>query len=180
MSFEPVFRARPALVRQRYPMSCWAAALESWLSVCAPRCRFDEAWALGAFAAWQAPDHRMDWKGLAVLAEVFFMSSEEIGPGAATPAFLAGKLRCGHLYVSYMPTPGPVSAHSVVVYGVGPASVDVMDPLEGFQSLPHGFFLTRTRVLVCWPSLGHGTIPDPSTRLHLIARRMGLAIPGDN
>ncbi len=178
MTFEPIYRARPALVRQRYPMSCWAAALESWLSVCSPRCPFDEAWALATFAPWQTPDHRLEWAGLEVLRQVFSMDHDETGPGGLTPEYLAARLRRGHLYVTYMPTPGPVASHTVVIYGVGNVAADVMDPLEGYLSRPHEFFRARTRALVFWPSLGDGTIPDPSARLRLMVRRLGIAPPG--
>ena len=166
MDRRPFYLRRPVLVRQREAMSCWAAALESWLSVCCPGSQYSEAWAIRAFSRWQAGDSRIEWEGLKAAAGLFRMRSEEVGVGALTPDYLEEKLRSGgHLYITYIPTPGPVAAHTVVVYGIGNAAVDVMDPEEGYVSQPHEFFLSRTRALVCWPPCAGGVIPDPSGRV---------------
>lgn len=164
MISEPFHLRRPRLVRQRQPMSCWAAALESWLSVCCPRADYDESWAVETFARWQAGDCRIEWEGLKAIASLFRMQCEERG-GGLTPDYILERLRLGHLWVTYIPTPGPVAAHTVVIYGIGNAAVDVVDPLEGYVSRPHEFFESRTRALVAWPSAAGGVIPDPSSRI---------------
>ena len=166
MERQPFYLRRPVLVRQRQPMSCWAAALESWLSVCRPGAPYTEAWALQAFSRWQAGDSRIEWAGLKAVADLFSMRSEETGLGALTPDYLDRRLHSGHIYVTYIPTPGPVAAHTVVVYGIGNVAVDVMDPLEGYLSRPHEFFESRTRALVGWPSCAGGVIPDPTGRVN--------------
>lgn len=166
MERQPFYLRRPILVRQRQPMSCWAAALESWLSVCRPGAPYTEAWALHAFSRWQAGDSRIEWAGLQAVADLFSMRSEEAGLGALTPDYLDHRLHSGHIYLTYIPTPGPVAAHTVVVYGIGNAAVDVMDPLEGYLSRPHEFFQSRTRALVGWPSCAGGGIPDPTARVN--------------
>jgi hypothetical protein len=166
MERQPFYLRRPTLVRQRQPMSCWAAALESWLSVCRPGAPYTEAWALQTFSRWQAGDARIEWTGLKAVADLFSMRSEVAGMGALTPDYLDHRLHSGHVYLTYIPTPGPVAAHTVVVYGIGTAAVDVMDPLEGYVSRPHEFFETRTRALVGWPSGAGGVIPDPTGRVN--------------
>jgi hypothetical protein len=176
MDRQPFYLRRPALVRQSNAMSCWAAALESWLSVCRPGAPYDEGWALEAMSRWQAGDSRIEWEGLIALASLFSMRTEEVGPGALTPDHLEERLHAGHLYLTYIPTPGPVAAHTVVVYGIGNAAVDVMDPLDGYISRPHEFFRSRTRALVGWPSCAGGIIPDPAWRVNWFLRT-GTILP---
>ena len=165
MDRQPFYLRRPALVRQRQAMSCWAAALESWLSVCCRGALYNEAWALETFSRWQTADCRIEWAGLKAAADLLAMRSEETGVGALTPEYLLDRLRSGHLYLTYIPTPGPVEAHTVVVYGIGNVAVDVMDPLEGYISRPHEFFESRTRAFIGWPSRAGGVIPDPAARV---------------
>lgn len=152
MGFDSIFLRRPALVRQRQPFSCWAAALESWLSVCLPGAPYDEAWAIRAFGRWQGSACRLDSSGLRAVAQRFSMRSEELGDGMLIPEYLRDRLRRGHLYLAYRPHPGPVPGHVVVVYGVSDVVVAVMDPLEGYLSKPHEFFRSRTQAFVGWPS----------------------------
>ncbi len=172
----PLYLRRPRLVRQRQPMSCWAAALESWLSVCSPGSPYDEDWAVRAFARWQAGDCRIEWEGLMAVARLFRMECEELGAGGLTPEYIRGRLEAGHLYLTYIPTPGPVAAHTVVVHGIGEAAVDVVDPLEGYLSRPHEFFLSRTRALAGWPSRAGGVIPDPAARVEWFLQT-GVILP---
>lgn len=160
-----IFLRRPALVRQRQPFSCWAAALQSWLSVCLPGSPYDEAWAIQAFGRWQGASCRLDSAGLKVLAAVFSMRSQELGAGELTPGLLCDRLRRGHLFLAYRPHPGPVPGHVVVVYGAGDVAVDVMDPQDGYVSRPHEFFRSRTQAFLGWPWTPNGTLPDPARRV---------------
>jgi hypothetical protein len=162
---QPFYLRRPPLVRQRQVLSCWAAALESWLSVCCRQPGYDQAWALETFSRWRTGTGSIEWAGLKAAAQLLAMRSEETGAGALTPEYLLERLRCGHLYLTYIPTPGPVEAHTVVVYGIGPVAVDLMDPLEGYLSRPHEFFASRTRAFLGWPSCAGGVIPDPAARV---------------
>lgn len=162
MPHEPFRRIRPRLVRQREAMSCWAAALESWLSVCCPAANYDEAWALQALKDCQVSDHRLTMAGLRRIAGMFGMASEETGPGALTPEYLAARLHLGHLYISYDPGTRPDTGHTVVVWAVGPVTVEVMDPWEGYLSRPFAFFASRSRAFVGWPRYAGGVVPPPN------------------
>ena len=146
-------------------MSCWAAALESWLSVCLSGSPYDEDWAVRSFTRWQATDCRIEWAGLRALADLFRMRSEIVGMGALTPDYFYNRLQSGILYLTYVPTTGQVDSHSVVAYGVGFMGVDVMDPLEGYLTRPLEFFGSRTKAFVGWPSCPGGVIPDPASRV---------------
>ena len=158
---EPFRRVRPPLVRQTSNMSCWAAALVSWLGVCCPRARLDETAIADAFRRWQTPDGRIELPGLQAIAEAFTMGADEVPGANLTPEYLAAKLRFGHLYLTYTPGPAPDIGHTVVVYTVGPVVVDLMDPFVGYTSQPFAFFTSRRRAFVAWPRYGGGVVPLP-------------------
>jgi hypothetical protein len=143
-------------VRQTGNMSCWAAALESWLRVCRPAEGFDEERLVALFARYQAPGGRIELPGLRAVAARFGMATEELDGAALTPEYLSEKLRLGHLYLTYTPGLTPEIGHSVVAYGVGPVAVDLMDPFEGYITRHFAFFTGRTRAFVGWPRRGLG------------------------
>lgn len=164
MSHQPFFRTRPMLVRQKSGLSCWAAALASWLSVACPSAALDEAWAISTFRAWQGADQRLDWPGLKDIAVSLDMAWEDVGRGALSPDYFSSRLPVGHLWMTYVPSPGLVAGHTVVVYGVTECTLDLMDPNEGYTSKPLEFFASRSRAFVGWPPRG-GAIPDPRSRI---------------
>lgn len=166
-------RTRPRLFRQKAGLSCWAAALASWLSVTCPGAALDEAWAIEAFRRWQGPDQRLDWPGLQAIAAALGMGWEETGPGALTPEYFTSRLPLGHLWLTYVPSPGLVAGHTVVVYGVTACTLDLMDPNEGYTSKPLEFFATRTRAFAGWPPRG-GSIPDPRRRVAALGDQLAL------
>jgi hypothetical protein len=149
---ETVFQRRPPLVRQREGYTCWAAALESWLHVSSVAAPPDQDWICRRFAAWLTPNRSLAVEGLAPLARAFAMSSQILTGPELTGAFFAERLRRGHLYMGYRPSPGFVNGHVIVVYGVGPSALEYMDPAEGYVSKPLEFFSTRFWAFVGWAS----------------------------
>jgi hypothetical protein len=151
---EPFFRRRPPLARQGGFLSCWAAALVSWLRVTYPEVELNERGIVDLFTPYCGEGERLLWPGLEAVARHFSMDWAEFGPGKLTPEIVAARLTSGHLYLTYVPCSNArVAAHTVVVWGVGDATVEVMDPFEGYVSRPLEFLQSRTRAFVGWPSV---------------------------
>ena len=70
---EPFFRRRPQLVRQGHFLSCWAAALVSWLRVTYPDLEIDERDIVRLFAPHLGEGERLLWPGLEAIARHFRM-----------------------------------------------------------------------------------------------------------
>jgi hypothetical protein len=142
-------------------MSCWAAALQSWLKVCCPATDLDENGILALFTSYQTPCGTIELAGLRAIEAMFHMDSEELDGARLTADYLAAKLRLGHLYLTYAPGPAPDIGHSVVVYGAGLVAAELMDPFAGYITRPYAFFTSRTRAFTAWPRGGRGSVPAP-------------------
>ena len=129
----------PPLVEQVDEMSCWAAALEAWLSVTPGRKRRSQHELIGVMenkAALDAEGYLNIKKGVPLLAQMVGMGLQVFPKhkkAQLTGTFLLNKLaKRGYLYMVYNVFG---VGHAVVVYGIvnepGNETIFAMDPWMG-------------------------------------------------
>ena len=129
----------PPLVEQVDEMSCWAAALEAWLSVTPGRKRRTQHELIGVMeqkAALDAEGYLNIKKGVPLLAQMVGMGLEVFPKhkkAQLTGTYLLKKLaKRGYLYMVYNVYG---IGHAVVVYGIvnepGNETIFAMDPWRG-------------------------------------------------
>jgi hypothetical protein len=183
-------RIAPPVVSQGNARLCWAAALQSWLGATvndhgeeqgvwsgeiAKRNKFDGLpWTRRVYSLQDMinlwgdqlqKDKSQTPEGIKILALDVGMDADLVMPSAFTTANITTRLQQkGDLYVVYF---SRSSHHAVVVYGVGPDGIKVMDPLptEGLKTRPHEFFREPQRanrkMLVGWAARGAPLGTDP-------------------
>ncbi len=129
----------PPLVEQVDEMSCWAAALEAWLSVTPGRKQRSQHELIGVMekkAALNADGYLITKKGIPLLAQMAGMTVQVFPKhkkDQLTGTFLLKKLaKRGYLYMVYNVFG---VGHAVVIYGVvnepGNETILAMDPWMG-------------------------------------------------
>lgn len=152
------FTLPPApIVAQSNTYWCWAAALESWLTV-SPRTQHTQQELMVMFARWEDPANGgLTPIGWGEVSKRFNLRATDFVPGSRlTAEFLHARLRNnGFLLIVFNLAPGG-PAHTNVVYGVRVRSsgsfVKAMDPKGSGQIIerPLNFYSDRDFVGVLW------------------------------
>ncbi len=124
----------PPVVTQANSYWCWAASLESWLTV--KRERTSQEALIKAYKAWEDPNNGgLTTEGWFKVTKDYKIEANRYSPGTQlTMGFLHAQLKAyGLLFMVYNLAPGG-PAHTVVIYGVRKRSsgefVWVMDPYQ--------------------------------------------------
>lgn len=152
------FTLPPApIVSQSNTYWCWAASLESWLTV-SPRTQHNQQELMLMFTPWEDPHNGgLTPMGWGVVSTRFNLEARDFVPGSRlTAEFLHARLRRnGFLLIVFNLAPGG-PAHTNVIYGIRVRSsgsfVRVMDPQDPGQVVerPLNYYSNRDFVGVLW------------------------------
>ncbi len=152
-------------VRQTHPQGCWAASFQMWCRASGFRWELGESELFSLFAnmrgylnASQAATRR----GVTNVMYLAHMAIETVRGAELNAKYLGEKLEQGYVYLAYTPAyDGGDSGHVVVVYGVEPGAVLVVDPGSSLTTvrIPEDWLMSRTSAIVGVPLLGPPTNP---------------------
>jgi hypothetical protein len=156
----------PVLIEQENPHWCWAAAMESWLTMTASREPSDQGALRDRFAAFTNPNGGLTPAGWSKLAAEYNlesrMYSENLAHGAPPPSIISAQLihdilkSKGFIVVHYSQIPG-APPHTHVIYGIETVGTDIvllaMDPQKpggGMVGHPLNHYASSDFTVLMW------------------------------